>query len=103
MAARAYIENFADGPGGWVGWKSNAQGPMRLEVEQQALVARSPWWIDYNHAPPGAGYLHILFGLYTTAAGHAQCLEQGGPNRFVEGRFPLRFCESLRFLFLVDR
>jgi hypothetical protein len=54
-------------------------------------VSRSPWWIDYNHAPPGGGYLHLLFCLYTTA-GYANSYEAiGGPNRFVQGGFPTGF------------
>ena len=40
--------------------------------------------MDANHAPPGAGYLHVLMYLHTDAAAVTQ-LE--GANRFVEGGF----------------
>lgn len=89
MLGRTYIETFDDGPGGWVGWQSNGAGALALETRDGALLARSPWWIDYNHAPPGGGYLHLLYCLLTTATGHAQCQGVGGPNHFVEGGFPL--------------
>ena len=36
---------FDDGPGGWLGWISNAEGALRLETQQSAVVSRSPWWI----------------------------------------------------------
>lgn len=65
MDSRTYVETFDHGPGGWFGWVSNLEGPKRLERTSSALVSRSPWWIDYNHAPPGAGYLHILFCMLT--------------------------------------
>ena len=58
---RTYRETFDDGPGGWFGFINNAQGPKPLEIRESCAVTRSPWWIDYNHAPPGAGYLHLLY------------------------------------------
>ena len=81
--SRLYRETFDDGPGGWFGWIDNAAGPRRLEVRESALVTRSPWWIDYNHAPPGAGYLHLLAILLTRGPFGEHQREVAGENRFV--------------------
>lgn len=63
---KTYFEDFNDGPGGWHTRVSNAAGPGRLNIHEGAVVCQSPWWVDYNHAPPGgAGYLHLLMGLRT--------------------------------------
>ncbi len=67
MARRTYIEKFENGPAGWLGW--DRTGATRLEIQDGVAVSRSPWWVDYNHAPPGGGYLHILFCLMTASAG----------------------------------
>ena len=61
MQGKTYVETFEHGPGGWWGWINNARGPKALEHRRGMVISRSPWWIDYNHAPPGAGYLHMLF------------------------------------------
>jgi hypothetical protein len=93
MPKRIYVESFDSGPGGWCGWTNNIEGPKALEVRDSAAISRSPWWIDYNHAPPGAGYLHILFALNTTAGDSYSelYLERAGINRFVEQGFPTDF------------
>jgi hypothetical protein len=92
MASRIYIETFDDGPGGWKGWINNFDGPKRLESAPSILISRSPWWVDYNHAPPGAGYLHMLFCLSTKGPGFGEAdMEAGGTNRFVESSFPTDF------------
>jgi hypothetical protein len=92
---RTYIENFQDGPGGWFGWISNHAGPKALEWAPGALSSRSPWWIDYNHAPPGAGYLHMLFALLTAGAGYGEALiDAGGLNRFIDQSQPTDFREA---------
>jgi hypothetical protein len=83
-----YRENFATDPGGWWGWESNSAGPRALEHSPGALTSRSPWWIDYNHAPPGAGYLHMLFCTYTRGPIGEYHREVGGPHRLLEGGFP---------------
>jgi hypothetical protein len=31
----------------------------------QPIPLSCHWWIDYNHAPPGAGYMHLLASLNT--------------------------------------
>lgn len=87
-----YVETFDNGPGGWFGWIDNFQGPKPLEICDGAAMSRSPWWIDYNHAPPGAGYLHMLFCLLTKGPGFGEAyMEAGGPNRFMDVGFPTDF------------
>ena len=87
MKTNDYLETFDEGPGGWWGWIDNFQGPCALERAPSAIVARSPWWIDYNHAPPGAGYLHMLAGLTTSGRLTEAMRETGGPNHFLTGGF----------------
>ena len=94
-SCRTYVETFEHGPGGWFGWASNIEGPKRLEQVPDAVLSRSPWWIDYNHAPPGAGYLHILFSLLTTGPGYGEAyMEAGGNNHFIEQGFPSDFTDA---------
>ena len=94
MAERVYVETFDDGPGGWLGW--DATGGTRLEIRNGAMVSRSPWWVDCNHAPPGAGYLHLLYCLMTThATAHRpeiECVAER--NRFVDEGFPTDFTNA---------
>ena len=92
--SRTYIETFADGPGGWWGWISNAAGPRPLEHQPGIVTSRSPWWIDYNHAPPGAGYLHMLFCTYTRGPIAEHYAEVGGRNRLVEEGFPTSYTDA---------
>jgi hypothetical protein len=56
----AYVETFDNGPGGWYADRNSA-----LPVFDGAAHCFSPWWTDANHAPPGAGYLHIVMWQYT--------------------------------------
>jgi len=96
MNSIIYTETFDDSPGGWIGWASNALGPAGLEHRDGTVATRSPWWIDYNHAPPGGGYLHVLFALQTRR--HFKLDESmqrlGGVNRFVEGDFQTDFTNA---------
>jgi hypothetical protein len=93
-AASSYIETFDNGPGGWFAWHDNARGPRPLEVSQSCATSRSPWWIDYNHAPPGAGYLHLLFMLLTRGSPGEHQREVAGENRFVRGGFGTDFRDA---------
>lgn len=86
-----YVEPFDRGPGGWYGWRSNAAGPQPLEIRDSAAISRSPWWIDYNHAPPGAGYLHLLYMLNTRGKAGEHHREVAGKNRFIHGGYPTDF------------
>ena len=97
---RTYIETFDDGPGGWILW-GGAQGEAPLERGQSTVVSRSPWWIDPNHAPPGGGYLHLLFNLYTALTAHggtgqqySEYSEAGGRNSFAADGFPTDFTNA---------
>jgi len=55
-----FVENFDQGPGGWYRDRHYA-----LPVFDGAAYSYSPWWTDANHAPPGAGYLHLIMWMYT--------------------------------------
>lgn len=67
--------------------------PAPAIIEEGALVSRSPWGIDANHAPPGGGYLHLLFILYTAPQPNPG--PRYGPlmadNRFISGGYPRDF------------
>lgn len=89
-----YRETFDDGPGGWYGWISNAGGPDRLEVRDGYALSRSPWWIDYNHAPPGAGYMHLLYMLNTRGTAGEHQREVAGENRFIAGGHSTNFTNA---------
>ncbi|MBI1915372.1 MAG: hypothetical protein HYS12_11630 [Planctomycetes bacterium] len=87
MAFKRYVETFDDGPGGWVRVVDNVQPPAALPVREGALWSFGPWWVDYNHAPPGAGYLQLLMCLNTKGPFGEYLREVGGDNRFVTGGF----------------
>lgn len=91
---RTYVETFDNGPGGWFGWLDNARGPKPLERGESCVISRSPWWIDYNHAPPGAGYMHLLFMLLTRGSPGEHQREVSGENRFIAGRFGTDFTDA---------
>ena len=86
--SRTYRETFDDGPAGWFGWEDNTLGPRQLEWSAGHLTSRSPWWIDYNHAPPGAGYLHLLFASFTRGGLGERYLEVGGRSSLIDGQWP---------------
>lgn len=96
LAPPVYIETFDHGPGGWLGWASNAAGAKRLHVVDGAVRSEGPWWIDYNHAPPGGGYLHLLFALHTRHwdGFPEQYKTLGGPNHFVQGGYSRDFTNA---------
>src|SRR5687767_12245913 len=76
-----YIETFDDGPHGWLAWYG---GNARPDIEDGVLISRSPWWVDYNHAPPGGGYLHLLAALHLHPAWATDNINAlVGENRFV--------------------
>ena len=84
---RIYQETFDHGPGGWWGWHGNHLGLKALPCRDGRIETISPWWIDYNHAPPGAGYLHMLFCLTTKGPLGEQIQEIAGPNKFIQGGY----------------
>ena len=89
---KTYRETFDEGPGGWYGYADVPGQVMKaLEWKPGRLTSRSPWWIDYNHAPPGAGYFHMLFILSTFGPQPEAIKDAGGPNRFIAGAYPTDF------------
>ncbi len=89
-----YVETFDQDPGGWYGWINNAAGPKPLEIKDGSVISRSPWWIDYNHAPPGAGYLNLLYMLNTRGRAGEHQREVQGENRFIAGQYPTDFTNA---------
>lgn len=88
---KVFRETFDEPRRGWLSYSGTEA--VAAQVEGGAAVTRSPWWVDYNHAPPGAGYLHILFGLHTHHwPGWAAAQDPVfGPNPFVEQGCPTDF------------
>ena len=62
---KTYFQNFVNDSGGWFGVISNQQPVTPLKIENDSVVSCSPWWVDYNHAPPGGGYLHLIMAIMT--------------------------------------
>jgi hypothetical protein len=89
-----YEEPFDSSPGGWVRVVDNVQPVAALPVRGGAVESWGPWWVDYNHAPPGAGYLQLLMCLNTRGPFGEHLREVGGANRFVEGGHPLDFRDA---------
>ena len=70
---------------------------------------RAPWWVDYNHAPPGqpaypgvfvkGSYLHLLAGLVTAPQPAGATFGDAGvkstTNRFTAQRFPTDFTNAV--------
>ena len=86
---KVYIEDFDDGSGGW------EEYPNPLLIEDSCAITKSPWWVDSNHAPPGGGYLHLLYCLYTSKESQNQRdgddfhhKPLGLKNKFLEGNHP---------------
>lgn len=92
---KTYVETFDTDAGGWTGWYGNGpEGATKLELVDGAAQSQSPWWIDYNHAPPGGGYMHLPYCLFTSCDKETRPRRPPGvtgPNRFVEGGFPTDF------------
>ena len=89
-----YLETFEQGPGGWFIW--NTGGLARLAICNGTAISCSPWWVDFNHAPPGAGYLHLLYylntGEFPDPTGYVRAAT--GNNRFVEGGYSRNFTNT---------
>lgn len=91
QASRTYLETFDQPTGGWWGWGGNHIGIQPLAWQPGVVTTRSPWWIDYNHAPPGAGYLHMLYCLNVRGPFSDHVKEISGENRFAAEQCPLDF------------
>ena len=94
MSNRIYCETFDNGPGGWYGFIDNFQGIKTLPTKDGLIMSYSPWWVDYNHAPPGAGYLNLLMGLCTKGPFADNHRELAGENNFVNGNYPTNFVDA---------
>lgn len=69
-----YWEDFSGNPCGWI-----ANSREQLIVDPEGAVCRGPWALDANHAPPGAGYLHLLMHIHTLEERlHAPYARQAG-------------------------
>lgn len=89
-----YVEDFNDGPGGWMRVIDNHSPIGALPVRDGVVRCQGPWWVDYNHAPPGGGYLQLLMCLVTKGAAGEQTREVAGENRFVKGNYPTDFTNA---------
>ncbi|MSU71908.1 MAG: hypothetical protein EXS43_06145 [Opitutus sp.] len=94
MATARYKETFDHGPGGWARVVDNVQPVAALPVHDGALWSYAPWWVDYNHAPPGGGYLQLLMCLQTKGPFGETQKEVGGENRFVTGGYSRDFTNA---------
>lgn len=97
MMKKLYVETFDTDPGGWLGWVGGGGGPKKLELCDGTVTTRSPWGVDFNHAPPGAGYLHLLFTILTGSPEsypHGRFDPLAGHNRFVHDNYPRDFTNA---------
>ena len=96
MRPQTYVERFEHGYGGWTGQEKQGVVLRSLEMRDGVVTARSPFMLDANHAPPGAGYLNILFILRTTDLPEIteKYARYSGVNRFVEGGYPTDFTNA---------
>ncbi len=89
---KVYIETFDNGNGGWY-----ADRRYNLPVWDGVAYCHGPWFLDANHAPPGAGYLHLVMWLYTNGEWY-QKVEPGllpyTNNSFVEQGFGRDFTDA---------
>ena len=69
-----------NGSGGWIRVMDNALPPDSLPIREGAAWSYGPWWVDYNHAPPGAGYLQLLMCLSTKGPFSEVVKEAGNVN-----------------------
>lgn len=89
-----YVEDFDAGPGGWMRVVDNHSPIGALPIRDGAVRCQGPWWVDYNHAPPGGGYLQLLMCLVTRGAAGESTREAAGENRFVKGNYPTDFTDA---------
>lgn len=95
--AKLYLETFEHGNGGWYADRGYA-----LPVWDGVAYCYGPWFLDANHAPPGAGYLNLLMWLYTSGKWYEvpeasrlpytnnSFLEQGFGTNFTNAKFTVR-------------
>lgn len=89
-----YVEDFDDGPGGWMRVVDNFAPVAALPIANGVVRCQGPWWVDYNHAPPGGGYLQLLMCLVTKGPSGESIREAADENRFVKAGFPTDFTNA---------
>ncbi|RYE10709.1 MAG: hypothetical protein EOP22_03640 [Hyphomicrobiales bacterium] len=89
-----YVEDFDNGPGGWMRVVDNYSPIGALPVKDGVVRCQGPWWVDYNHAPPGGGYLQLLMCLVTRGVAGEQLRDVAGENRFTKGNYPTDFTNA---------
>lgn len=89
-----YVEDFDNGPGGWMRVVDNFAPIAALPIKDGVVRCQGPWWVDYNHAPPGGGYLQLLMCLVTKGPSGESVREAAGENRFVKGGYPTDFTNA---------
>lgn len=89
-----YVEDFDHGPAGWMRVIDNYSPIAGLPVKDGVVRCQGPWWVDYNHAPPGGGYLQLLMCLVTKGAAGEATRDVAGENRFVEGSYSTDFTNA---------
>jgi hypothetical protein len=90
----SYFEEFDDDPGGWMRVANNFDPPTALPIRNGAVRCQGPWWVDYNHAPPGGGYLQLLMAMVTHGPTTEAVREVSGKNRFTAGKYPTNFTNA---------
>ena len=91
---RRYLEDFDQGPGGWMRVVDNFSPPAALPIKDGVVRCQGPWWVDYNHAPPGGGYLQLLMCLATHGPSGESVRDAAGPNRFIADGYPTDFTNA---------
>ncbi len=89
-----FFEDFNDNSLKWIVYDPAGQVRQPL-IFDSVFYSFSPWWVDYNHAPPGAGYLHILAGLHTHSTSK-WVSEKKMPVDFTNARVTLRLRGELQ-------
>ena len=89
-----YVEEFDDGPGGWMRVANKFAPPQPWPIRDGVVRCQGPWWVDYNHAPPGGGYLQLLMCLVTWGPSGESVREVSDRNRFTTAGFPTDFTDA---------
>ncbi len=55
-----YVASFDESADGWL---ADRRSPVK--VHDGVAESASPWFLAYWHAPPGAGYLHLVLWMHT--------------------------------------
>jgi hypothetical protein len=83
-AGQDYWEDFTTAPRGWI-----ADSRTPLTVSEEGARCEGPWILDANHAPPGAGYLHLVMHIHTIEERlHAPYAREANmyPDDFIAGK-----------------